>query len=91
MTIYDKKISVYDNLDCIAEAEVEDIDYNDLQEAKNELSCIDNDLNSVIEDLEIVDTDHTDGDLRLEEVNEFFENKLPEVIEKLNKLRERLY
>ena len=95
MTIYDKKISVYDNLDCIEDAvnsdRDPDIDANDIAEVKSEISRIDDDLNSIIEDLENIDSEHTDQDLTLSQVNEFFEHMLPAVIDELNKLRERLY
>ena len=92
MTIYDKKISVYDNLDCLeGESLTEEISPNDLATAKEEVSRIDDDLQDLVEKLEEVNDEHTDDDLTLKQVNEFFEEMLPVIIEELNKLRERLY
>lgn len=92
MSIYDKALSVYDNLDCLEnDSSVDEIDPNDLNDAKSEVSKIDDELVEIVAHLEAIDGLHTDEELTLKRLNEFFEEVLPEVIKDLEKIRGRLY
>jgi len=92
MSIYDKALSVYDNLDCLEnDSSVDEIDPNDLNEAKGEVSKIDDELGVMLEDLEDINGLHTDKELTVDRMNEFFEEDFPKIIENLAKIRGRLY
>ena len=97
MGIYDKKISVYDNLDCLEDAAnepevaVTDFDSNDLNDAKGVISNVFDDLGTIIEDLEEINDLHTDDELTLDRLIEFLKDDLPDIITDLEKVRGRLY
>ena len=98
MRRYDSNTSLYDNLDILRDAaeapevaEHTDFESDDLFDAKRELSKIDDELGTIIEELDAINDLHTDNDLTVKRMNEFFEEDLPDIIETLGKLKERLY
>ena len=92
MTIYDSKISLYDNLDCLEDkSREEDIDSNDLYAAKVTASELDEDLKEIEEILSSIHDKNIDNELTFDDVKEFVDYTLPNIVGNLKKLRERLY
>ena len=92
MTIYDKTMSLFDNLDCLEDkARSLDIDANDLNTAKHVTSKIDEELGEFEEILSSIHDKNIDNELTFDDVKEFVDYTLPNIVGNLNKLRERLY
>ena len=92
MTIYDRKISVHDNLDCLEDRSLtEEVSPNDLATAKEEISRIDDVLGEEIDDLETLQYKFKYHELKLTDIQEFLETELPIAIENLKKIRRELY
>lgn len=85
--------SAYDIINLVeSELENEDIDMvNDISDAGDIVSEIDDDLEEIYKELDIMHDKYLDNALTLSDVNEFFETDLRNIAEVLKGIRERLY